>query len=572
MLGPGTILARRFEIVRLVAEGTRGSVYEAVQLDLRRPVAIKVLPRSLADDPGAMARFRREASVSARLQHPHVAMTTDFVCEPGEPAFLVMELVAGRSLGDELAIARGPLSQDRVVRIAIQILDGLAVAHAAGIVHRDLTPENVILSQSAGFPDYVRLIDFGIAKVLDEERTAQLTRTGTLLGTPEYMAPEQALGRAVDPRTDLYAVGVLLFRMATGRLPYAAHDPGAMLLAIVNDAPDLSPLGASPLLPIVRRVLDKEMSARFPSAESMRGAILGATHRGSVAMAAIDPASLPPAARQVTEAPTAPARAPIARAPAPAPSPVIHASATPAVAAPAPRRSLLLVLGAIGLVALGAGIAVAFGLMRPRPPDALAIAPIGVPPAIPAIPPAIPALPPAIVPPPEPPVVPVTAPPAAATDAAIPVVVDADIAFAPNPPPNPRQTPRPPRSLATPADSTPSHPRPERLQFSLTRRGSGATHVVGGSSTAVRLLPGLQGCMTTQGPPGLADGMLINVEVALDPNGRVTTVDLQSPDIDLGSPSLMLCLRSQYASMQVGLDPPGVSDGQLSLSANIHAH
>ncbi len=201
----GRILAGRYRLGERLGQGGWGSVYAAVQMDLGRPVAIKVLHTSVALAPDGLARFEREAKAAAALGHPNIAQVSDFAANLGEPPFLVMELLTGATLGAAMRES-SRLAPARMAWIAYQILAGLDVAHNAGIVHRDIKPDNVFLVAMPGVEDFVKLLDFGIAK-LSSESSQHLTTTGTMLGSPAFMAPEQVRSNDVDHRVDLYAVG-----------------------------------------------------------------------------------------------------------------------------------------------------------------------------------------------------------------------------------------------------------------------------------------------------------------------------------------------------------------------------
>ncbi len=305
MLENGTVLAGRYQLVRPLGEGGMGSVYEAVQLDLHRRVAIKVLQARYAHDEGMLTRFRREALASAQLQHPNIAQTTAFVAEGnGAPPFLVMELVEGEPL--KRVLDRERLAPQRAARIGVQILDALELAHSRGVVHRDLKPSNLMLVSLMGSSDFVKLLDFGIAKVLDEDRFTRLTQTGSMLGTPGFMAPEQARGFAIDPRTDLYSLGIVLYRAIAGRFPFNASDDTSLLLAILND-PALPLAVVAPLVDsrfgaAIDRSVRRAPNERFQSAREMREALMPFMHE----VASTAPRSMPPHdALAISSAPTA---------------------------------------------------------------------------------------------------------------------------------------------------------------------------------------------------------------------------------------------------------------------------
>jgi eukaryotic-like serine/threonine-protein kinase len=217
-----------FRIVEKLGEGGMGVVYKATDEKLRRTVALKVLPASFADDVERRSRLLREARAAGAVTHPNIATVYE-IDEADGHIFIAMEYVDGESLRDDLAT--GPLAVPEALRIALQIAHALGEAHDAGVVHRDLKPENVILGKNG----QVKLVDFGLAKqgrdeattrsALEQMKTAtQVTGAGKLLGTPAYMSPEQARGKEVDARTDVFAFGVMLFEMITGERPFQGES------------------------------------------------------------------------------------------------------------------------------------------------------------------------------------------------------------------------------------------------------------------------------------------------------------------------------------------------------------
>ncbi len=230
----GVLLSGRYLIERLIGEGGMGAVYLAQHTHMRKRMAVKVLHPEMSRMPEVVARFEREAMAAAHIDHPNVAAATDFGKLEDGSFFLVLEFVEGSSLRE--AIAKGRLELGRAIHVTRQTASALARAHALGIVHRDLKPENVMLVAREGDRDFVKVLDFGIAKVpvgelVGEPKTGGqvLTQLGMVYGTPEYMAPEQALGQAVDPRADLYALGVMTFEMIVGARPYD-HPSNVTLL------------------------------------------------------------------------------------------------------------------------------------------------------------------------------------------------------------------------------------------------------------------------------------------------------------------------------------------------------
>ena len=343
----GELIGGRYRVEGELGRGGMGVVYEAVQEPLGRRVALKLLRRELAEDPNFAARFRREAELAASLGHANIAQVTDFGVDEGRP-FLVMDLLIGESLAELLA-REGMLSEPRAAFIAAQMLDALSAAHARGVIHRDLKPDNVFLSQISGVRDVVKLLDFGIAHSGGDEGM-RMTRTGQVLGTPAYMSPEQARGRDVGEASDLYAVGVCLYEAVSGRLPFDTGNYHELLFSIVGEEPppleslrpDLSP----ELCAVVARAMDKAPASRFPDAGSMREALLPIAHASSstgdsrvsgmsaVAKSARTPVAYAPT---VTPAPTPANRTPVAYAPTvtpatepPAPLVAVHPASTEA--------------------------------------------------------------------------------------------------------------------------------------------------------------------------------------------------------------------------------------------------
>lgn len=228
-LAPGMRLGS-YRIVRLLGSGGMGAVYVARHMELDRMVAIKRLHARFATDPEIAGRFLAEARVVNQINHPNLIEITDF-CATGEQPYFVMELLTGQTLGDAIN-HQGALPLARLLRIATPLATVLTVVHDAGVIHRDLKPQNIVLITRNGQPDFVKLLDFGVAKVTAAATTLAPghTEAGVVLGTPGYMAPEQLVGHPVDYRTDIYAFGVILFQMATGRPPYLADSWGKLLL------------------------------------------------------------------------------------------------------------------------------------------------------------------------------------------------------------------------------------------------------------------------------------------------------------------------------------------------------
>lgn len=288
----GALLAGRYSIKRLCGEGGMGRVYEAEHIEIGRRVAVKVLHPAYSRTPDLVERFRREARAASRIEHPNVVSVTDFGTTDDGSLFFVMEYIEGIELG--LLIHReGPLPVNRMLRIAEQMSAALQAAHLAGVIHRDLKPENILLVSSRrstpegnevvhefANPDLVKVLDFGIAKSAEMEENSRkgkrLTRPGVAMGTPEYMAPEQAAGYPADPRSDIYSVGSIMYEMLTGSPPYDGENVMEVLHKKANQPPrpllEVRPNLAPPVAVFIEKVMARSPEQRPQSmAELARG-------------------------------------------------------------------------------------------------------------------------------------------------------------------------------------------------------------------------------------------------------------------------------------------------------------
>ena len=246
------VLASRYRLDSLIASGGMGAVWRAVDLVLDRPVAVKLLRAELAQHADTIARFRAEARHAAGLSHPAIAQVYDFgEGSGGEPAFLVMELIDGPPLTE--LIARHPLAPDEVLDVIAQVAGGLAIAHAAGVIHRDIKPGNLLIDRAG----LVKITDFGVAYALG---SAPLTRTGTLIGTPAYLAPERVAGQPAGPASDLYSLGMVAYECLAGQVPYTGT---AMEIALAHRLQSLPTLPSSVPPPVDRLITD--LTARDPA-------------------------------------------------------------------------------------------------------------------------------------------------------------------------------------------------------------------------------------------------------------------------------------------------------------------
>jgi serine/threonine-protein kinase len=275
-----------YEIVSALGAGGMGEVYKARDARLDRTVAIKVLPPELAADPDRRARFEREARAIAALSHPHICTIFDVGRDNGTD-YLVMELLEGETLAERLGRAKArPLPVADVLRYAIEIADALDKAHRAGIVHRDLKPANVMITKSGA-----KLLDFGLAKLkgpavpmsmtaIEQATTTggPKTASGTILGTVHYMSPEQVEGREADARSDIWALGVVIYEMATGSRPFGGESAASIIGSILKDTPPL-PSSRQPLAPasldhLVAKCLDKDPDERWQNVGDVKSELM----------------------------------------------------------------------------------------------------------------------------------------------------------------------------------------------------------------------------------------------------------------------------------------------------------
>lgn len=269
----GLVLAGRYRLESKIGGGNFGAVYQATHLELEQEVAVKVLSAGVGTDPEALARFRREGVSACRVKHANAVSVLDFGATDGGVAYLVMELLEGRSLEQEMR-EHGPLSPARCAEVLVPVCGALAEAHRCGIVHRDVKPSNIFLHRTPR-GEVPKVLDFGIARIVGESAVAQsLTVEGTLVGTPAYMAPERFRDQACGAPSDVYSLGVSLFELLTARLPFMPeqHDPMALAMMHATQAPPsllaLNPRVGPSLEAVVRAALRKLPEQR-PTAEEM---------------------------------------------------------------------------------------------------------------------------------------------------------------------------------------------------------------------------------------------------------------------------------------------------------------
>jgi eukaryotic-like serine/threonine-protein kinase len=387
----GHLLQDRYRILSKIASGAMGVVYKGERVQLGRPVAVKFLHPWIAAQKAFLSRFENEAKAMSRLAHPNCVSVIDFGVE-GSP-YLVMDFVTGRTLRE--AMQAGPFGTERVFKIAQQLLAGLAHAHAQGIVHRDLKPENLILSGEAGIEEHLRILDFGLAKLRD----GPAMTAGFAVGTPSYMSPEQSGGDGkVDARTDLYAVGVLLFEILAGRKPFLSENVGELIFMHRESPPPLLREAApaagysAELEAAIGKALSKFPDDRFQSAAEFAAALAATPDAQGSARPAAKPAPARPASAKTTVDTVSAVRRRLG-ADVPADPP----RAGPPPAAPASRRTAWMILGGLVLVVLVA-LSVGRGLGRKvgteSPAGAVASAP-PAPPSAPATSPRVASTPPA---------------------------------------------------------------------------------------------------------------------------------------------------------------------------------
>src|SRR5262245_28362378 len=231
----GRIVKGRYQIMRRLGEGGMGTVYLAEQVSIGRKVALKLLRGTYAMDDEFIERFRREARLAASLNHRNIVTVYDFDQGDDESLFIAMEYLNGEKLSDVIR-RDGPLDLNRAVRLCLQCAEGLEAAHQAGVIHRDIKPDNIMVV-GEGAVERTKLMDFGIARLRDVAATSRLTRPDVIMGTPAYMAPEQAEGKETSEKTDIYALGVVLYEMLTGEVPFKANTPAAVLLKQIQESP-----------------------------------------------------------------------------------------------------------------------------------------------------------------------------------------------------------------------------------------------------------------------------------------------------------------------------------------------
>lgn len=293
--GPG-VLAHRYRLGRLLGDGGMAQVYQAFDVELDRHVAIKLLPPDANREPGQVERFRREARAAAALAHPGVVTVYD-IGESADRLFVVMEYLDGQTLREVLGQQKSPLPVDVAARIGEQICVALGAAHSRGVIHRDIKPGNIMV----GGHGAVKVLDFGIALIAG---VGFATETGTVLGTPAYLSPEQAQGHSLDARSDLYSLGCCLYEMTTGHPPFTGATAATLAYRHVNEPPtpprDITTTVTPKMQHLILRAVAKNPDDRYPSAAAMATALAAVTDgndtprdpaRGSTAASVVDDAA-----------------------------------------------------------------------------------------------------------------------------------------------------------------------------------------------------------------------------------------------------------------------------------------
>jgi len=272
---PGAVIAGRYRIDAVLGEGGMGAVFRATEIATSQSLALKFMAPEMRKRPGMASRFANEATAAAKIASEHVVVIRGVeATEDGTP-FIVMELLEGTDL-DRIVETEAPLEIPRAVHFGLQILRALQVAHGAGVVHRDLKPSNCLVVVREGDPDYLKLIDFGITKILGED--SGLTKTSTTLGTPAYMAPEQAKSaKFADARSDLYAVGVILYELLTKKRPFEGDSHNELIIKICTEPPiplrTARPDLEKKLASAVEHALVKIPNGRYPNAMAFAEAL-----------------------------------------------------------------------------------------------------------------------------------------------------------------------------------------------------------------------------------------------------------------------------------------------------------
>ncbi len=378
-IGKGTILDGKYRVERIIGAGGMGEVYEATHTLIGRTVAIKTLHASFVQNESVLQRFQREAQLAGSIGHDNICEVTDVgTTEDGSP-YLVMPLLRGAALADIIS-AKQRLPIARLIDIVCQTLSALEAAHKAQIVHRDLKPDNIFITKIGDRDDFVKLLDFGISKVLDQDSVLSLTRTGTVLGTPYYMSPEQAKGsKDVDSRGDIYAIGVILYEALTGTRPFDGDSYNEVMFKIIAE-PYPPPRTVDSSIPqaleqVVLTAMARDPADRYTSAEEMRAALTASASDAPTHQAAA--ATTPAESGGVNRAPTAATNTA---------TPLATESTTGTQWRPAAKSKPVLAVAIASIVIIIAGVSAlaAFILMGDDPLSQRSTVPLSTPAAAPS--------------------------------------------------------------------------------------------------------------------------------------------------------------------------------------------
>jgi serine/threonine protein kinase len=275
MARAGDVVGSKYRLIHPLGIGGMGTVWRAEHLALKQQVAIKLLDVKGPQAERAIKRFHREAQIAASVRHRNIVYISDFGIDDGAP-YLVMELLSGVPLSERMVVGE-PLGVTTFLRLVEETLQGLSAVHAAGVVHRDMKPENVFLVRDADGTVFPKLLDFGVSRSTERGQGHTITREGVVMGTPEYVSPEQARGKMADVRSDIYSIGVVVYEALAGRLPFQADNPADLIVAVLNTRPPtlstFRPELGEALSELVAKAIAREPEQRFQSADEMRHAI-----------------------------------------------------------------------------------------------------------------------------------------------------------------------------------------------------------------------------------------------------------------------------------------------------------
>lgn len=267
-LTPGTVIGDRYEITARIAAGGMGEVYKAKHVELGKAIAVKVMRPELSEDPEFVARFKREAISTGGIGQINIVDISDFGRTDDGRFYFVMEFLDGVTL-TKVIQSEGAMPVERVLNIAVQVARALAAAHSLGVVHRDLKPENIMLLQKQNQRDFVKVVDFGVAKLPNPDGTKGFTMLGMVVGTPQYMSPEQARAVAVDHRSDIYSLGLILYELLTGKPTFEGETPTSLMVKQVSDPPPPLVIELAPLAELIMQMLEKHADARPQTMEEV---------------------------------------------------------------------------------------------------------------------------------------------------------------------------------------------------------------------------------------------------------------------------------------------------------------